>query len=221
MCSPWTGLTLLCRWGSAGSVTLNIATVRWGKMYYGFIAGFGNCCQSCHQLCPSVLSFISLLVPITLAWKLQHGCDPQGKWADLPWAGWQPRSVCSFSRKAVLWWLCFLSMEECRRVVIQWKEITVPWLTPCLRELGGSAWEKEAGDFLPLYNYWKESCSQERVDLFYQVVNDRMRWNGWNGFKLCQGRVKLRIRKKIVWVDSIQPRIMVESPSLQVWENPL
>lgn len=139
-------------WGSAGSMTLNIATMWWGKLYFEFIAGFGNCS---HQLSPA-LPFCALLY-FTLS--AHHTCLEAAAWlwpqkrAHLPWAGLQPRSACSFLRRAVLWWLCFLSMEESRRVVIQWKEITVSWLTPCLRELEGSAWEKGAqGDCLTLYN---------------------------------------------------------------------
>lgn len=129
----WNGIILPCRMGLCGvDGPWPWTVVWWGEKYCEFIAGFGNYCQRLSPTLSSVLSFISLFVPIMFAWRPQHGCDPLKvpNWARLPWAVLQPRWVCTFSRKAVLWWLCFQSMEKSRRVVMQWKEIAVSWLTP-------------------------------------------------------------------------------------------
>lgn len=56
-------------WGSAGRADPDPghgSRVRGRSAVNEFIAAFGHCHR--HQLCPSVLSFISLFVPITLAW---------------------------------------------------------------------------------------------------------------------------------------------------------
>ena len=94
-----------------------------------------------------------------------------------------------------------------------------------LRELGLFSLEKRRlqGDLLAAFQYLKGAYRKDWEGLLIRECSDKTRANG---FKLKEGRLRLDIRKKFFTLRVVKhwhrlPRVVVDAPSLEVFETRL